>query len=236
VSLDRIGDYATRGLPPDDGEYDGPRFHGPWAARVSNNNDPDKMGRLEVIVSQVSGTSPHPRWAWPSATMLSPGKDRGSLWLPETDDWIIVEFENGNPNYPMWRGAWHAKGELHADLKTNYPNRRGFVTKAGHQLIFDDTSGSEKIIVKHSSGIDIVFEANKITMGGGSHPLLLADDFLDDLKQFLSDLSTLLGTGSTGPGGGPVTFSGLAAFTPQLATFQAKLANITYRSQKVKTV
>lgn len=249
---ERLSDFQAQFIA-DDGEYPGPRFFGPWAARVNNNNDPDKKGRLEIVVPQVSGDAPHPRWAWPADSMLSPAAGYGSLFIPEKDSWVLVEFENGNPSYPFWKGGWWAADELPDDLKTNYPKRRGFVTVSGHQLIFDDSTGADsKVILKHASGHTITLSGTtpevtiattgKIVLDAAFIELvkdavqkgLFGTAFTTDLANVMTQLVAVL---SAGTEGSPVAqiLVGLAAALPALEEFIANLqtGGPPYLSEKV---
>jgi hypothetical protein len=248
-----MSELITRNAPSqhaDDG-YEGERFWGPWAARVNNNNDPDKMGRLEVIIPQVTGAAPHPNWAWPMATL--PGaQDRGSLWLPENQDSVWVIFEHGNPNYPTWSGGWHAKDELHADLQTNYPSRRGLVTKAGHQLVFDDTnngqvifkhgagyeltfddSGSGLVTLQHKGGLSITIDTQKVKLGGGGFAAPKFPMFEADFATAWNKLLAVLNTGTTGTAAAQ-QLKDLPAALDDLKSFGKNLANKTYESTDVE--
>lgn len=248
----RIADYQRQFLI-DDGEYDGQRYIGVVSARVTNNNDPDKCGRVEVVIPQISGDSAHPRWAWPCGVMLTPNVGYGSLFLPEVGDWVQVEFENGNPNYPLWRSGWWASGDLPDDLKTNYPKRRGFVTVSGHQLIFDDSTGADsKIILKHASGHTITLSgttpevviktSGKIVLDAALieavaeavEKAMLGTTFTADLASALTTLMTALAAGTEGS---PVAqiLVGLTAATPLIEEFITKLTSggPPYLSEKV---
>lgn len=78
------------------------RFYGVAVAVVTNNDDPDKLGRVKVKFPWLSDNN-ESFWA----RILTPlaGKGRGFYHLPEPDDEVLVAFEFGDINKPMIIGA-----------------------------------------------------------------------------------------------------------------------------------
>ncbi len=76
------------------------KFFGKYRGLVNDNMDLLGRGRLEVIVPQVLGDTPV--WALPCAPYA--GKGIGFYALPPKDTVVWVEFEAGDPNYPIWTG------------------------------------------------------------------------------------------------------------------------------------
>ena len=134
----RQADYIG---PADDDEP----WIGPWAARVVDNADPGRQGRLLLQVPDLGGGDQHHVFAYPSAAPMgggsTDGKAWGSLFLPPNDAWVHVEFSDGDPDALVWLPGWFADGELPTLLETGYPHRRGIVSPSGHFLIFDDRDG-----------------------------------------------------------------------------------------------
>ena len=110
------------------------QFFGKYRGVVTNNRDDNKQGRLEVQVPQVLGTAKV--WAWPCVPFA--GKDVGFFSLPEPDTGVWVEFEAGDPSFPIWTGFWWGKGDIApADAD---PSIKFFKTKK-FTLRVDDSSG-----------------------------------------------------------------------------------------------
>ncbi|HWN70176.1 MAG TPA: phage baseplate assembly protein V [Haliangium sp.] len=80
------------------------------------------------------------------------GAARGSYFLPEVDDQVLVVFEHGFIEKPIVIGAlWSAKQkppEKNADGQNNF---RVIKSRAGHRMIFDDTQGAERVILVDKS-------------------------------------------------------------------------------------
>ena len=89
----------------------GTRFFGKYRGTVANNVDPQQMGRLQVSVPGVFGEG-QLAWALPCVAYAGPGV--GLFMLPPTGANVWVEFEAGNPDYPIWAGGFWGLGQAPA--------------------------------------------------------------------------------------------------------------------------
>jgi hypothetical protein len=86
------------------------KYYGKYRATVVNNVDPEQRGRIQAIVPDVLGLTPS-SWAMPCVPLA--GKLSGSYMLPEIGAGVWIEFEQGDPDYPIWAGCfWGVVGEL----------------------------------------------------------------------------------------------------------------------------
>jgi hypothetical protein len=76
------------------------RFYGKYRGTVVNNIDPMQMGRVQVLVPDVSGDLPA-SWAMPCVPVA--GINSGVFTLPPVGSGVWIEFEHGDPDYPIWR-------------------------------------------------------------------------------------------------------------------------------------
>ncbi|MCR0982757.1 phage baseplate assembly protein V [Roseomonas populi] len=83
-------------------------FFGKYRGKVESNLDPLMQGRLQVSVPAVLGTEV-PGWAMPCVPYAGPGV--GFLFLPPVGAHVWVEFEGGDPDYPVWTGCFWGPGE-----------------------------------------------------------------------------------------------------------------------------
>ena len=83
-------------------------FFGKYRGTVSDNADPTSRGRLKVKVPAVLGAVEV--WAMPCVPYA--GKGVGFYSLPESGVGVWVEFEAGDPSYPIWTGCFWGDGEL----------------------------------------------------------------------------------------------------------------------------
>ncbi|RUT02472.1 baseplate assembly protein [Dulcicalothrix desertica PCC 7102] len=81
----------------------GRKFYGKFQGTVVNNIDPLKQGRLQVLVPDVGSLSPS-TWAKPCVPLG--GLQMGMYLIPPIQAGVWVEFENGDPDYPIWVGYW----------------------------------------------------------------------------------------------------------------------------------
>ena len=106
---------------------------GKYRGKVLNNIDPLKMGRLLVEVPQVPATRAN--WATPCVPYA--GSHVGWFAMPDIGATVWVEYEHGDPSYPIWTGCYWLEGEaptadpLHKVLRTT-----------NNMLEFDDTPKS----------------------------------------------------------------------------------------------
>ncbi len=85
------------------------QFFGKYRGQVTSSKDPNFLGRIQVSVPAVLGETEQ-SWAMPCVPYA--GKDIGLLMVPPVGANIWVEFEGGDPDYPIWSGCFWGKGEL----------------------------------------------------------------------------------------------------------------------------
>ncbi len=120
---------------------------------VSNNQDPEKLGRIKVNLpfigtdddaSNQEATGIESNWA--PIMSFAAGKQHGGYFLPEIDDEVLVAFLNGDINHPYVLGAlWNAQDtppQTNTDGKNNI---KQITTRSGNTLLFDDTEGKARI-------------------------------------------------------------------------------------------
>jgi uncharacterized protein involved in type VI secretion and phage assembly len=141
------------------------RLAGVVVAIVTNNQDPDSLGRVKVKFPWLSDTE-ESHWARVAAPMA--GKERGAYFLPEVEDEVLVAFEHGDPRFPYVLGAlWNGKDappEANGDGKNNV---RVIKSRSGHLIKLNDEDGKETIEIVDKSGknsIKVDTAANAITI------------------------------------------------------------------------
>jgi uncharacterized protein involved in type VI secretion and phage assembly len=81
---------------------DGP-FYGKYRGIVINNIDPLQIGRIQAMVPDVSGLLPS-SWAMPCVPVA--GINMGVFTVPPIGAGVWMEFERGDPDYPIWVGGY----------------------------------------------------------------------------------------------------------------------------------
>ena len=89
------------------------RFYGKYRGTVLNNVDPEFRGRLLVQVPDALGLVPS-SWAEPCVPLAGPtGPPMGVYLVPPIGAGVWVEFEKGDPEYPIWTGCrWGAQSDV----------------------------------------------------------------------------------------------------------------------------
>ena len=127
------------------------RMAGAVVGLVTNITDPLGWGRIKIKFPWLNDEieSHWARIAQPYA-----GKGRGSFWLPEINDEVVVVFENGDPNHPyILGGVWNGKDSVPHDGNGGSGNNfKVWRTRNNHQIIFEDTPGNEKITLVDGEG------------------------------------------------------------------------------------
>jgi len=84
--------------------HKGRKFYGRYRAKVAANVDPLGQGRLSVIVPDVKSLFPK-MWARPSVPFAGPLMGT-YVCPPPIGSGVWVEFEQGNPDKPVWVGCY----------------------------------------------------------------------------------------------------------------------------------
>ncbi|WP_337099674.1 phage baseplate assembly protein V [Paenibacillus sp. YIM B09110] len=120
-------------------------------AIVSDNNDPEKLGRVKVRFPLREGQL---QTDWIRIATLMGGKEMGTLFIPEVNDEVLVAFLMGRLDQPIVIGTlWSKKAAPPAGKEKN--DVRKIKTRSGHEIIFDDNSTDGSITIKTSKGHSI---------------------------------------------------------------------------------
>ena len=82
---------------------EGKKYYGIYRATVVMNVDPMQMGSIRVVVPDVGGVTPS-TWAMPSVPIA--GKQAGVYVVPQIGSGVWIQFEGGDPDFPVWTGGW----------------------------------------------------------------------------------------------------------------------------------
>ena len=136
------------------------RFYGVVVGVVTNNQDPDGLGRVKVKFPWLSDQD-ESQWARIAAPMA--GKERGMFFLPEVDDEVLVAFEHGDVRFPFVIGAlWNGVDKPPADNGDGKNNLRVIKSRSGHTIKLNDEDGKETIeIIDKSEKNSIVIDTAK---------------------------------------------------------------------------
>ncbi|HEY0341553.1 MAG TPA: phage baseplate assembly protein V [Steroidobacteraceae bacterium] len=116
-------------------------FFGKYRGTVLDNIDPLQMGRLMVQIADVSNVLPS-TWAMPC--MPFGGIQAGMYVAPAIGSGVWIEFEQGNPDYPIWVGCfWGSAAEVPALALAAPP---------GLQQVLMQTTGQNTLLISDAPG------------------------------------------------------------------------------------
>jgi hypothetical protein len=131
------------------------RYFGKYRGLVRDNFDVlQRRGRLKVVVPQVLGDAEV--WALPCVPYAGAGV--GFFALPPTGTAVWVEFEAGDPTYPIWTGCVWPLNEIDASELLGPTNK--FLKTDMFTLHFDETKG--ELSIKSKGQAEIVMTAAEI--------------------------------------------------------------------------
>jgi uncharacterized protein involved in type VI secretion and phage assembly len=161
----------------------GRRIYGVAVGLVIDNKDPQALGRVRLKLPALSDDE---IGHWARIAVLMAGADRGTVFLPEVGDEVLVAFEHGDIARPyVLGGLWNGQDkppETNADGKNNL---RLVKSRSGHLIRLDDSDGAEKIEIVDKSG------GNRITIDTANNAITItsAADVTIDAPQGTLKLS-----------------------------------------------
>lgn len=152
--------------PRESGVEAGGYAKGVAVATVTDNNDPEKMGRVKVKFTWFKNSS-QSYWA-PIAVPMA-GNSRGVYFLPEVNDQVLVAFERGDLTYPYVVGAvWNGQDAPPSTNTGGKNDVRMIKSRKGHVLTFDD--GTKGVVsIQLNDGKTIVINDDGITIDDKSN-------------------------------------------------------------------
>ncbi len=196
------------------------RYFGKYRGTVTDNNDPTSRGRIKVRVPAVLGGLEV--WAMPCTPYAGDGM--GFYAQPETGTGIFVEFEAGDPSYPIWTGFFWADNQLPKNESGAgaTPPLKIIRTRQGLMVTLDDDG--QKISLSDENGnnmLTIEVQQSKITVKGAvkavveapqielvensTHPVVFGDELITYLNQLVSLYQSHIHPGQLALGVLPVT-------------------------------
>ena len=133
-----------------------------------NNVDPMQIGRIQAIVPDVSNVLPT-SWAMPCVPVA--GLQMGEFTVPPIGSGVWMEFEQGNPDFPIWTGCfWGMAGEVPSAARLVPPGVAGitFQTTLQNSIQVSDLPGpSGGIVLKSTTGAFVIVNDTGIYIQNG---------------------------------------------------------------------
>lgn len=143
-------------------------FYGKYRGVVINNVDPMRMGRIQASVPDVGKAIPT---TWAMACVPITGKGSGTYLVPQIGAGVWIEFEQGDPEFPIWTGCfWGASSEVPSLAQQGNPLSPSIILESGLKsiiMISDLPGPTGGILLKSSTGASIKINDVGITISNG---------------------------------------------------------------------
>ncbi len=143
-------------------------FYGKYRGMVVNNVDPMQIGRIQVSVPDVAGFIPS-SWATPCTPVA--GINTGMFTVPMIGAGVWIEFERGDPDYPIWVGGyWGTAAEVPVMARSVPPGLFGITlqTTLKNGIVVSDVPGpTGGILIQTTTGAMISVSDVGIVISNG---------------------------------------------------------------------
>jgi uncharacterized protein involved in type VI secretion and phage assembly len=129
-------------------------FYGVFPALVSDICDEDNQGRVKILLPWSPDPSGAAYECWARLATTMAGGDRGTWFVPDVHDEVLVAFEGGDPSRPyVIGGLWNGSDSPPDSMDKEGKNFRKVIrSRNGVQVTLDDKDGQEKFLVKTPGG------------------------------------------------------------------------------------
>ncbi len=151
------------------------KYHGKYRGTVIDNIDPMQQGRIKALVPDVHGSMPT---SWAMACVPFTGSQAGIWAVPPMGSGVWIEFEQGDPDYPIWAGGWWGSAADPPALALATPpvvSQVVIQTTGQNTILISDAPGpAGGLLLKSASGAMIMVNEVGITITNGAASIVLA--------------------------------------------------------------
>lgn len=155
----------------------GGHWYGVYPALVMDISDPDGQGRVKVSLPWSPDGSGARYEAWARLATFMGGNNRGSWFIPDVNDEVLVSFAAGDPRWPfvlgsLWNGSDSPPQSMDGAGNNNLKVLR---SRNGVKVTLDDQNGQEKLIMETPGG-------QKVTLKDGPGVIEIQDSNGNSIK------------------------------------------------------
>jgi len=138
----------------------GGRWYGVMPALVTDIKDPDGQGRVKVTLPWSPDAAGQRYEAWARIATLFAGNKRGSWFIPEVDDEVLVAFEQGDPRRPfVLGGLWNGRDAAPESMDGAGRNDKKVIcSRNGVKVTLNDKDGQEQLVLETPGGQTITLK------------------------------------------------------------------------------
>jgi uncharacterized protein involved in type VI secretion and phage assembly len=146
------------------------RWYGVHVAVVRDIKDPDGLARVKIELPWSPDPGGTPWEAWARLATLMAGGDRGTFFVPDVGDEVLVAFQAGDPAHPFVVGAlWNGQDKPPVSMDGAGKNDiKQICSRTGVKVTLDDTSGTQRLQLETPGG-------TKVVLSDGPSKLLAQD-------------------------------------------------------------
>jgi uncharacterized protein involved in type VI secretion and phage assembly len=162
----------------------GGRWYGAFPALVTDIIDPEGLGRVKIALPWSPDTAGARYETWARLATFMAGNNRGSWFIPDVDDEVLIVFEGGDPRRPYVIGSlWNGKDSPPESMDGAGKNfKKVLRSRNGVKLTMDDTDGREQFILETPGG-------QKLTLKDGPGAVEVVDSNGNSIKMEASGIT-----------------------------------------------
>lgn len=155
----------------------GGRWYGVYPGLVSDIKDPDGQGRVKVSLPWAPDPAGGRYEAWARLATMMGGNNRGTWFIPDVNDEVLLAFEAGDARRPYIVGAlWNGSDSPPDSMDNSGNNHRKVVrSRNGVKITLDDQNGKEQLLMETPGG-------QKLTLKDGPSSVEIIDSSGNSIK------------------------------------------------------
>jgi uncharacterized protein involved in type VI secretion and phage assembly len=153
------------------------KVHDVTVGIVTDIKDPVGLGRVKIRLPWLPDSGDSEYQSWARVATLMAGSNRGTWFVPDIDDEVLVAFEHGDPRFPyVLGGLWNGKDKPPLSMDGGGNNyKKQICSRNGVKVTLDDTDGQETLTLETPGG-------QKLTLKDGPGSATLEDSNGNSIK------------------------------------------------------
>ena len=191
----------------------GGRWYGVVPATVTDIQDPDGQGRVKIKLDwSPDGKDGQGYEAWARMATLFAGNNRGSWFIPDVGDEVLVAFEHGDPRRPyVLGGLWNGQDKPPQSMASGNA-LKVIRSRNGVKITLDDQDGQEMLKLETPGG-------QKLTMKDGPGAITIEDSNGNSIKFETSGITVTAPAKVTVNAGQVAVSAGMVKVDAGISTF-----------------
>jgi len=135
------------------------RWYGVYSAVVASLDDPLDQARVKIMLPWTPDPGNVAWESWARLATLMGGGDRGSYFVPDVGDEVLVAFLGGDPSHPfVLGGLWNGADAPPVRMAAPHNHVKQLCSRTGVKVTLDDTPGSQRLELETPGGTHVVLK------------------------------------------------------------------------------